>query len=87
MNFFKKKNDYKIQLEELEQAKAELSNTLDNSMQLVEDDINSTRQFFEKMKNHGIRRFDNLLNLCLYSSITNADLMLLVEKIRVCNRP
>lgn len=38
------------------------------------------------MKNHGIRRFDNLLNLCLYSAVTNIDLIPLSERIRLTER-
>ena len=85
--FLKKQLDIKAQFGELEKSKQVLADTLDHSMELVMGDINSTRQFFEKMRNHGIRRFDNLLNVCLQSSIVSADLMLLSERIRVSKRP
>jgi hypothetical protein len=85
--FSKKRPDIQKQFEELEKTKQALSDTLDHSMEMVIDDINSTRQFFEKMRNHGIRRFDNLLTVCLQSSIVNADLMLLTERIRISKRP
>jgi hypothetical protein len=85
--FSKKRPEITKQFEELEKSKQALSDTLDNSMELVIEDINSTRQFFEKMRNHGIRRFDNLLTVCLQSSIVNADLMLLTERIRLSKRP
>jgi hypothetical protein len=85
--FSKKQQDLKRQFEELEKSQQGLADTLDSSMELVMDDINSTRQFFEKMRNHGIRRFDNLLNVSLQSAIVNADLMLLTERIRISKRP
>jgi hypothetical protein len=85
--FSRKQSDLRRQFEDLEKSRQALSSTLDHSMKVVMDDINSTRQFFEKMRNHGIRRFDNLLNVCLQSSIVNADLMLLSERIKLSNRP
>lgn len=85
--FSKKRPDITKQYEELEKSRQALSESLDNSMELIIEDINSTRQFFEKMRNNGIRRFDNLLSVCLQSSIVNADLMLLTERIRLSKRP
>ena len=85
--FSKKQRDLRSQFEELEKSKQALTDTLDHSMELVINDINSTRQFFEKMRNYGIRRFDNLLNVSLQSSIVNADLMLLTERIKISKRP
>lgn len=85
MSIFKK-NNYKIQLKGLQKSQIELSKTVDHSMELAEEEINSTRSFFEKMKNHGINRFDNLLNLCLYTTISNSDMILFIEKIRISKR-
>lgn len=85
-NLFSNNTDRKRRVKELEETNRKLSDAVDQNMKVVEDDINTTRQFFEKMRNHGIRRFDSLLNVSLQSSITNADLILLTEKIRVSKR-
>lgn len=87
-NLFSKKNPaLKQQFDDLEKSRQALSDTLDDSMELIVEDINSTRQFFEKMRNHGIRRFDKLLSVSLQSAVVNADLMLLTERLRISKRP
>jgi len=86
LNIFKKQNSYNQDLKDLEISKNKLKLALDESIKTAESDINSTREFYERMKGYGIRRFDNFLNLCLYSSLTNIDLMLLTERIRLSNR-
>ncbi|WP_281298203.1 hypothetical protein [Flavobacterium limnophilum] len=83
MRFFRKKTDYQKQLEDLERSKKELISVNEKNLELAVNDINSTREFYEKMRNHGIRRFDNFLNLCLISSITNTDISILTQNIRL----
>jgi len=69
MGIFKKKSNYKESLKQLNESKNELNDTTNLSLELAESELISTRDFFEKMKNHGIQRFDNLLNLCLHSTV------------------
>lgn len=79
-------SENQTEISQLEKAKQELTIAVNSSISAIEKDINSTRELYEKMKNYGDNRFDNLMNLCLYSSVTNADLFLLVERIRLANR-
>ena len=84
--FFRKKNDYKKQLEELEKTKQQLRVAHNQSLEASLEDINSNREFYEKMRNHGIRRFDNFLNLCLISGVTTSDISILNAKIRLSDQ-
>lgn len=83
MKFFRKKTDYQKQLEDLEKTRKELIDINQKNFELAANDVNSTREFYEKMRNHGIRRFDNFLNLSLITSITNTDISILTQDIRL----
>lgn len=83
MKFFRKKTDYQKQLEALEKSRQELIAVNQKNFELTADEVNSTREFYEKMRNHGIRRFDNFLNLSLITSITNTDISILTQDIRL----
>jgi len=76
----------KMQFEELDIAKRNLVEGVDKNILAVEEDIYENRSFYEKMRNHGIRRFDVLFNIVLNSSIVSADLVLLSSQIRLSNR-
>ena len=83
MRFFKRKTDYKNQIDELEKSRQDLIKVNQRNFDLADDEINSTREFYEKMRSHGIKRFDHFLNLCLISSFTNTDVTLLCQQIRI----
>lgn len=75
-----------MQLNELEKTKEKLLIAHNESLESSLADINQSREFYEKMRNHGIRRFDNFLNLCLISSFTTSDISILNTKIRLSSQ-
>lgn len=65
----------------LEKIKAELIAVDISGQEVTLKDMEGIKNFFEKMRNAKINRFDHLLNLCLIASITSSDISILNHKI------
>lgn len=66
---------------EIEKAKEELISVDISGQEVTLKDIEGIKNFYEKMHNAKINRFNHLLNLCLISSITSSDISILNHKI------
>lgn len=71
----------KRQEKKLEEARQRVHDEVVVVLEHVESDLVSMTELYTKFRKDKITRYDNLLNLCIYSSTTYGDITLLTSKV------
>lgn len=72
--------------EGIEKTYQKFIEAVDENLIKNEEYAHLIKEVFEKLKHYKINSFKSLFNVCLYATLTNADLMLLIEKFRLSKR-
>ncbi len=83
MKLFKSKQQK--ELESLEKIKLELRHETINNQVSTLGDLEGIKDSYEMMHSLGIRKFDNLFNICIVGSISSSDIILLTHQIALSN--
>ena len=83
---FKKNNKTKAE-KELLQAREELRKTIDYNISNSQRSIDDFSDILSDFKKYKYSKHDAFLNLCIFSDIVNIDLTILLEKLRIAERP
>ncbi len=86
MNYFKNIFQKSSPKTDLKKLKVELKKEDLIKQESTIKDVEGLKVFFEKLKSHGIKRYDNFFNLCIISSIANSDIMLLKHQIALTDQ-
>lgn len=84
LKLFKSKNQK--ELENLEIKKSELRQETINNQESTLGDLEGIKGAYEMMHSYGIRKFDNLFNICIIGSISSSDMILLSHQIALSNQ-
>lgn len=76
----------KSQKKELDQARNKLTESVDDSLKLAEEGVRTMEDVFKKYRHFNNKSFDSFFHVCIFSSIVQSDLILLLEKFRLAKR-
>ena len=71
---------------ELEKARNQLVETIDNNIKSTQESIDDLSKILSDFRKHKYNKHDSFFNLCIFSDIINIDLTILLEKVRLANR-
>jgi hypothetical protein len=80
------KSAYQKQLDDLEKTKLELRKQTIINQETTLSDLEAIKSAYEMMHGYGIRKFDNLFNVCIIGSISSSDMILLTHQIALTNQ-
>jgi hypothetical protein len=80
------KSTYQKELENLEKKKQELRKETINNQESTLGDLEGIKGAYEMMHGYGIKKFDNLFNICIIGSISSSDMILLTHQIALTNQ-
>ncbi|OPC64706.1 hypothetical protein DSC47_04470 [Elizabethkingia miricola] len=68
-------------------AKKKVIKAIDENISTTENSIKEFSKLLTDFKKHNYHRHNSFFNLCIFSDIAGMDLIILLEKIRIADRP